>query len=95
MTVGFPNTKNDVDGQAGRLVLALRDGFRQVNDMKVFLDGLQDSDLTALGYAAADVTTLRAAITDLYNLGRVANAQQTQPAANDFFFNGRKLLGFR
>lgn len=95
MTVGFPNTKNDIDGQSGRLVLSLRDNFRQVNDMKVYLDSLQDSDLTALGYTAGEVITLRAAVTDLYNLGRIANAQQAQPATNDFFFNGRKLLGYR
>lgn len=95
MAVGFPNTKNDIDGQAGRLVLALRDGIRQVNDMKVFLDSLTDGDLTTLGYSTGDVATLRAAITDLYSLGRVANGQQTQPAANDFFFAGRKLLGYR
>lgn len=94
MSVGFPTTKNDIDGQAGRLGLALRDGFRQVNDMKVYLDSLQDSDLTGLGYSAGEVTILRAAVTDLYNLGRVANAQQAQAAANDFFFNARKLLGF-
>lgn len=93
MSLGFPVTKQDLDGRAGQLAVTLRDVLGDVQRMKVWLDGRQDSDLTTLGYSAGEVTKFRAALTDLDNLRKVATAQQAQPAANDFFFNARDLMG--
>lgn len=93
MTVGFPLTKDQLDTRLGQLALQVRDGLAESSQLKALLDGQTDAALVALGYVQAEVTLMRAAYTDLYNLNRVATAQATQPAANDFFFNARKLLG--
>lgn len=93
MAVGFPVDKNTIDQRVGALAFQLRSTLDQVQIVKVWLDGKLDSDLTALGYAAGDITVLRAAYTDLDNLRKVAHAQGTQAVANDFFFNAGKLTG--
>lgn len=93
MTVGFPLTKDQLDTQLGQIALQVRTGLTDAARLKALLDGQTDPQLTALGYIAAEITLMRAAYTDLYNLNRVATAQATQPAANDFFFNAKKLLG--
>lgn len=93
MTVGFPLTKDQLDTRLGQLALTIRDNLADAAQLKAFLDGQADATLTGLGYTAGEVTLMRAAYTDLYNLNRVATAQATQPAANDFFFNAKKLLG--
>jgi hypothetical protein len=93
MAVGFPQGKNEVDNRAGSAVVTLRTALDSVHGLKTFLDGKQDTDLTGLGYSQAEVTTLRAGITDLDNLYKIAHALGTQPAANDFFFNAKNLTG--
>jgi hypothetical protein len=93
MSVGFPVDKNTVDQRVGSLAWQLRSTFEQIAVVKAWLDSQTDAQLTALGYSAAEITLLRAAYTDLSNLGKIAHAQATQPAANDFFFNAGKLLG--
>lgn len=96
MSVGFPTDKNTVDQRVASLAWQLRSTFDQIAIVKVWLDGQTDTQLGTsggIGYSAAEITTLRAAYTDLDNLRKVAHAQATQPAANDFFFNAGKLLG--
>lgn len=95
MSVGFSADKAAIDQRAGSLTYQLRETFNQVQTVKAWLDSKLDSDLTALGYSSAEVTTLRAAFTDLDNLRKVAHAQGTQAAANDFFFNAGKLTGLQ
>lgn len=93
MSVGFPQNKLDVDSRAGQLALTLRDTLRDVRNFKVFLDSKTDTELTALAYSAAEVTLIRAAYVDLDKLAQISSAAATQPAASDFFFNAKKLLG--
>jgi hypothetical protein len=96
MSVGFPSDKAAIDQRVGSLVLNLRVTLDQCGTVKAWLDSQQpDSALTALGYTAGEVTILRAAFTDLDNLRKLAHAQATQPAANDFFFNAGKLTGLQ
>ena len=93
MTVGFPLTKDQLDTRLGQVALSVRNGLSDAVQVKALIDGQTDAALIALGYTQAEVTLMRAAYTDLYNLNRVATAQAAQPAANDFFFNAKKLLG--
>jgi hypothetical protein len=93
MPVGYPALKTDIDARAGQLVLTLRDTLTRIQSLKLFLDAQSDGALTALGYSSADVTVLRAGITDLDNLRKVATALGTQAAANDFFYNAKYLVG--
>jgi hypothetical protein len=93
MPVGIPVDKSTLDTTAGRTVLQLAQTFDQVVRLKNWLDAKTDAELLALGYVAAEITLLRASFTDLSNLVKVARGQGTQAAANDFFFNARKLTG--
>lgn len=95
MSVGYSVDKSALDGIAGSTVQSLRDLLDQVNRVKVWLDATSDATLTGLGYSAGEITTLRAAFTDLDNLRKVARGQQAQTPASDFFFNASKLLGVR
>jgi hypothetical protein len=95
MSLGFPTDKNTVDQRCAAVALNLRETLNQVANIKIWLDGQTDTALQNLGYSAGEVTTLRAAYTDLDNLRKVATAQGTQASANDFFFNAKKLLGLQ
>lgn len=95
MTAGFPLTKDQLDTRVGQVAQQVRSSLADAAQVKALLDrsDITDAALIALGYTQAEVTLIRASFTDLYNLNRVATAQATQPAANDFFFNAKKLLG--
>ena len=96
MTVGFPLSKDQLDTRLGQIALQVPDGLDEAAQVKVLLDTLTTADLVALGYdeaTRAEVSTMKSAYTDLYNLQRVATGQATQGTANDFLFWARKLLG--
>jgi hypothetical protein len=93
MSIGYPQTKDTIDQKAGTVVLQTRQALEQAHQFKTYLDSKTEAELVALGYTSAEVTTLKAGITDLDSLYLVANAQRTVVANNDFFFNGRKLTG--
>src|SRR6478609_3534755 len=95
MSVGYPQGKTEIDQRAGSVVLGVRQALQAVNDFNTYLTQatVTDSFLVGLGYSQAEVNTLRAGITDLTNLYKIAHAAGTQASANDFFFNAGKLTG--
>lgn len=97
MSVGFTLTKADIDNKAGSLVVDLRNGLDRCKQMNALLNNTNvipnDAFLTGLGYTSAEVTTLRAAFTDLNSLYNVSHAAGTVASNNDFFFNAQKLTG--
>jgi hypothetical protein len=94
VTVGFPLTKDTVDSRAGQLAVLARDLFREVNDLKLQLDAFTAQQLVdGMAYTLTEANTLKSAMTDLYNLGQVANGLATQTPANNFLFWSSKLVG--
>lgn len=93
MTLGYPQGKAQIDSKAGALALTVRNTLRDIAAFKTFLDGKTDQNLLDLTYTQTEINDLRAAVTDLNKLGLIANAQATQPAASNFFFNAVKLYG--
>lgn len=99
MSVGFPTTKGDFDSRAGMLATAVRDDLLRCSQFCALLQSSQwaDANLIALGYTQAEVTTLKAAFTDLGGTGTslytLAHAGAALAAANDFFFNAKLLTG--
>jgi hypothetical protein len=96
VTVGYPINKATIDSRAGYLVKTLRDTLEQAATLKGVLDGLTTQQLVAMGYDETtnqEVSVLKSALTDLYNLGRVANGQAAQSPANNFFFWAARLTG--
>ena len=97
MPIGFAIAKADIDNKAGSLVMSVRDDLTRcaafcdlLNDTSIFAD---DQALINIGYTSAEVTTLRAAFTDLKKLWQISHAAATQSATNDFFFNAKHLVG--
>lgn len=107
MSVGISVQKVDVDGRAGGLVLQFWKNLDELKRFKAWLDDSDHNDafLTGLGYTAGEISTLRAAIADLgdptiglyaiaHGIGSKGIATIGQSAAaNNFFFNARKLSG--
>jgi hypothetical protein len=97
MSIGLTLLKADIDNRAAGVVLATRDSLRRcaemcnlLNDTTIFAN---DAALVTIGYTAGEVTTLRAAFTDLKKLSDIANAAAVQAATNDFWFNAKHLTG--
>lgn len=97
MSVGFTLTKADIDAKAGSLVVSARDSLDRCKQMCDLLNNTNivpnDTFLTGLGYTSGEVTTLRAAFTDLKSLFNVSHANGVVASNNDFFFNAQKLTG--
>lgn len=97
MSTGYPIDKTSLDNRMGAIVLALRSAFADIVAFKALLDDttiLPDNTLTTtLGYSSAEVTTIRAAFTDLKKLSDISTAAATQSATNDFWFNAKHLTG--
>jgi hypothetical protein len=102
MSLGYTITKADIDLKAAGLVVTLRDSLQRCNDFCALLNNTNkvpnDAFLTGLGYTSGEVTSLRAAFTDLggasgSSLYRLAHGQATLGGANDYFFNAQLLTG--
>jgi hypothetical protein len=95
MTVGFTQTKDDVNNRAGQLAVGLRDTLAECVQFKAWLDDAATTDafLSGLGFSSGEITLLRASFTDLAKLSDISHAAATQSPANDFWFNARHLTG--
>lgn len=71
----------------------LIDDHTQAELRAIWLEGAPESETLNDTNAKADIA--RSSILDVETLVRVARAQATVPAANDFFFNARKMTGPR
>lgn len=95
MSVGYPISKAALDSTLGQEIGAVWGALDAVNRRNTWLNDSSHSDanlLTPLTYGSGEITTLRAAFTDLNKLWQISHAAATQASANDFFFNA-KLLG--
>ena len=98
MTAGMPSDAFTLNDRLGRAVAALA---RALDDVVALNAMLNDADrfngATGLqanqGYSAGDAAAIMAAFGDLAAYASVAHAQQTVPAANDFFFHAKLLMG--
>lgn len=99
MSVGFLANKTAIDSQAGSLVVAVRDSLYRASQFCAWLQSSQqaDANLIALGYVQAEVTTLKAAFTDLGGTGislyNISHGGTLPGGPNDFFFNAKLLTG--
>lgn len=90
---GLPQDAETVNRRVGMVALSVRNLMRDIQDLKVWIDGKTDQDLIAAGLTQGDVDVMRPAITDLDKLARICNGQATQAETNDFLFWARRLYG--
>jgi hypothetical protein len=105
MSTGLSLTKADLDNRMASVWMGIRDNLRRASELCALLN---DTSIIAadpnylqnvLGYTSGEVTTLRAAWTDLGGTGtslyRIATGAVAGPGSpNDFFFNAKHLSGF-
>lgn len=96
--INQPASKQELNEIIRSLTTAVRTSLDNIKEFKMILDGVPDANLIAAGggyeYTQAQVTEIRAAITDLDKLRQIAEGLATQAAASDFYFNARKVWGF-
>jgi hypothetical protein len=75
MTVGFPQTLNDLNSQLGGVSVAVREACRNAQRLQLQIAAIPDATFLAAPYAMAqaDINTMRSAIGDLNDF---ANAFQ-------------------
>lgn len=98
MTLGYSVDQNAVNNRAGQLVAQLWSTLRDLSEFNAWLNDSAHTDafLIGLGFTQAEVTALRAAVSDLggsNGLYAVAHNAKTVTSTNDFFFNAKRLTG--
>lgn len=98
MALGYDVNQASVNNKAGQLISQLWTTLRDLREFNSWLNDSNhpDSFLIALGFTQAEVTALRAAVSDLASdagLYGVAHAVSHPAANNDFFFNAKKMTG--
>src|SRR5262245_38800449 len=86
-------SKTVVDQQSGLVAQHVNVVFEEVQALAVFLEGLTDDDLVALGYEAGDVATLRSAVGDMTELMNIYLGNAALPSAKDFRTFMRRIWG--
>src|SRR4029450_3652384 len=93
MSVRLPVTKSEIDTRSGDLARAFQDQFGDVATLQMYLEATPNADLIALGYTDQEGATLKTAIADLSQLGRIWTGAEALPAAKDFRTFVRQLWG--
>lgn len=83
MSVGFGQSKADIDARAGNVCLALRNALADVQAFAAFLAGKQTGDLTALTYTADEAAELKTNFAILDQFRSAFQGGQAIPAAVD------------
>ena len=73
MSVGFPQTLNDLNSRAGSLSVAMREQMKSVQTFQNEIAAITDATFLGAPYSMsqADINTLRSAIGDLNDLANV------------------------
>lgn len=93
MSVGMSVSKQEIDARAGDLSRGFQKAFGDVATLKSFLDATPDADLMALGYTQGEVTVLKSAIADLWQLTALWSGQATLAQSKDFRVFVQQLWG--
>jgi len=93
MPVGLPVTKTEIDARAGDLARSFQNNFQDTATLQGYLDATDQATLEGLGYTPDDVASLKTAISDLAQLGRIWAGAEPLAAAKDFRTFVRRLWG--
>ncbi|HWD83314.1 MAG TPA: hypothetical protein VG497_30650 [Kribbella sp.] len=93
MSVGFPKDQAAVNAIVGELAVSVNRNFRRAAQLKTEVDSYNDAALTAVGYSAADITTLRALVADLATLNNIYTGAASLATAKDFRTSLRPVWG--
>lgn len=93
MAIGYPKDKNSIDSILGEVSMGMQRSFRRAVQLNTELTAYTDAQLTAAGYTAGEVATLRAFVTDMTQLNNIYTGAATLGTVKDFRTNLRPLWG--
>ena len=93
MAIGYPKDKSSIDGVLGDVAQSLNRTLRRAIQLGTELSAYSDATLTAVGYSAGEVATLRAFVTDMTQLNNIYTGAATLGSVKDFRTNVRPLWG--
>ena len=94
MAIGAQVNKLLIDARLASAVTSLRDQFVNAQRINKWLQAQEDANLIAeFGYTAAEVARAKSAFLALDKLAKVAYGQETQAAADNFFYFPDQLVG--
>lgn len=93
MAIGYPKDKASIDGVLGDVSQSFQRTFRRAIQLGAELTAYTDAQLTAAGYTAGEVATLRAFVTDTAQLNNLYTGAATLGSVKDFRASLRPLWG--
>jgi hypothetical protein len=93
VALGYPKTKDSIDGMLGDIAQSMNRSFRRAVQLGTELSSYTDAQLTGAGYTTAEVATLRAMVTDLNQLNGIYTGAANLATAKDFRANLRPMWG--
>lgn len=91
MTAGNQPSVSSLNGQAGQLVLALRDGFQDALNFNVYLNNLTQAGLVALGFSANDAALMLAIFGNLASIAEVYQGGEYSGPSLPFNFEAQTI----
>lgn len=93
MTIGYPKDKGQIDSQLGDISQSMNRAFRRATQLGAELTAYSDAQLTAAGYTAPEVASLRAMVADVVQFNNIYTGAAALAVAKDFRTNLRPLWG--
>lgn len=98
MTVGFPQSLNDLNSQLGSVSVAVREALRNAQRLQLQIAGIPDATFLAAPYTIVqgDINIMRSAIGDLNDLGNVFLGQSSTHLTGTYDYRtfSKLLWGF-
>lgn len=93
MSVGLAVTKDQVDVICGGIAKELHRQLNRGQDLFQAMQDVTDAQLGTMGYTAQEITDLRAALSDMNDLGKIYKGNIALAAAKDFRLSFKKIYG--
>jgi hypothetical protein len=93
LAIGYPKTKEAIDGMLGDVSTSVNRCFRRAVQLAGELNAYTDAQLTTAGYTAGEVAQLRSFVTDITQLNNIYTGTVTLGAVKDFRPSLRPLWG--
>lgn len=93
MSAGVPFNKDAVNNSLGSVVQQVYAALDNVRKVQAALTATPNQTLLDLGFAQADIDSMKSAYTDLDNLRQVFEGGRTQATAYDFRTFAKRLIG--
>lgn len=93
MSAGVPFNKDQINSDIGSVTRQVYSALDNARKVQVALTATPNQTLLDLGFAQADIDSIKSAFVDLDNLRQVFEGGRTQAVAYDFRTFAKRLIG--